>query len=170
MATFRGSTTKRHIRENITSIIYIFALLYVIFAIVSYTYIVIKVRQSRQQFQTSDDCQYCSRVRKDYLLPGMIISSYIVLGYIPYIFMHFSYHHHDRDSWELERRSHSIGYGICDLLPTMLCLVDPLTYILFANHYRKTVLYIFFRSSPRIEVTRSIIATTRRSYFLESRM
>lgn len=132
----RGVTKNQNARKYITVSLYVIGILYVVFAVFTYSYIVIALRTSRQRFR----CVQCSIVRKDYLLPGLIISSFVLLGYIPYMFIHFSYHQLNRTGHQFEPPKESLGYNICDLLPTCLCLVDALLYIFVSNRYRRTIM------------------------------
>ena len=142
----RGVTPSHYLRETITTMIYVFGGSYVMFAIITYSYIMLKIRMSMQTFSSS---RYRLRVRKEFLVPGVIILTFLFLYYIPYAVYHFIYKQLDRTHSASEKRSHLVGYAICDLLPSVAYGADAFIYIIFTKRYRNIIINMFKCSRPQ---------------------
>ena len=113
-----------------------------IFAIVTYSFILRKIKISRRRFRLNGSIHRFP-MRKEFLVPGLIILTFPLLYYFPYVAYHFIYKQLDRNRTSMERRSHSVGFAICDLLPSFAYGADALTYIVFTKQYRSIVKNMF---------------------------
>ena len=93
---------------------------YVIFTLMTYFFIFVALRRSREQFEAAET-NHRTVNRKQYLVPCLIILTFVCLYEIPYAIQN--------DSNE----------NICILFQILGLLCDPVIYIFLSPHYRKVL-------------------------------
>ena len=103
-----------------------------VFLLVSYTFIIIRLKKSRDLFKNiNSESELSNRksIRKEHLVPGVIVVTFLLFYCLPFV----------------------VEKAIGDHQALYLCgnvglLTDPLTYIFLAKHYRNNVVRIFCHS------------------------
>ena len=97
---------------------------YLIFVIVSYSIIVYKLHESRKKFKRKETDDRV-RFRKEYLIPTLIIMSFLVLYGIPSIIYTYT--------------KSALVYKICMIVQHIGLLTDALIYVFLSKQYRGVV-------------------------------
>ena len=107
----------------------LFNIVYLVYSIISYIIAYVVVRRSREMFGTSRT-QQDKKVAKILLVPGILISTFIIFNVIPFVIMLPE---------ALRKQENDIKYQICKLITFGGFIVDPLSYVLLMKHYRKSI-------------------------------
>lgn len=110
--------------------------LYIILVIATYSFIIYKVNQSREQFRlpTSRQSHEGMKFKKEYLIPTLIIISFIVLYYLPLVIITI-----------LQSRGYlrTITIDLYNLLICLGLIFDPMIYVFLTKHYRDIIVRRF---------------------------
>jgi hypothetical protein len=111
------------------------ALPFLVLSITTYTMIIQKVQSSRRAFKNSSHIQLSRmKLKKMYLIPLFIITTYLLFYFIPWLV--FSIHLVHRT-----RGFHTFLVGeTFEVITGIVLLVDPLIYIWLTSKYRKVIL------------------------------
>lgn len=107
-------------------------ILYIMLAIATYILAIYSVRRSRRYFKRDGSTTYQEERRKQFLVPGVIIGTFLVFFMIPFA---VNYQHTIITSSNSSLRSRLHCISICFGM-----LTDPITYIFLCKHYRKSLL------------------------------
>ena len=102
---------------------FILGCLYIIFAIFTYSFIMRRVRRSRQQLRATNVIGHI-QIRREFLLPTILISTGIMFYTIPMLILNIV-------QWkgnEVEKRSRYVGYNVCYILLAVGVVADALTF------------------------------------------
>ena len=113
------------------------ALSYASFAISTYGVILWKIRQSR--IKSHHETEKKLKFRKEYLVPCIIISTYICFYIIPKL-VH---------SFYLSKNANPSLVSLSILLPKIGLLTDPIVYLFLSKHYRDCITRHCIRVSPK---------------------
>ena len=145
--------------------------IYTIFAVATYSLIVIRIRSARKQFgrsqrrttttatMTEDDDggsrrrkvtrQTSTRIAlkssKEFLVPTILISSYLLLYIAPLVVTNFSFVESTGVNWRelgddiAKKKSESLSYCALTALPYVGIVIDGITYIFLTKHYRENI-------------------------------
>lgn len=101
-------------------------IIFIVFCLVTYSMAFYTVRKSNREFHGSVENER-KRLKKVLLIPGILISTYIVFYIIPYIIDLPQILNFEKDYYNRPVREIVVHFGL---------IADPLTYIFFAKHYR----------------------------------
>ena len=130
----------------------------IITAIMTYYMIIVQIKNARKRFRTGVPNQN-RMVKKEYLVPITLISSYLLLYIVPYLITNFSPR---GGKTEFETRMVSVRHNTCLMLPQLGVIVDAFTYIFLGKQYRNVLLQATQRSrSTASSFALSVISTIR---------
>lgn len=104
----------------------------IILIIITYSLVLIKLKHSNEQFQTYR-ATVEGKVKRQFLVPAIILITFIFLYGIPSLIIHFSESFDQNNDYE---KSGDIKILVCLLLQRIGLAADPFVYILFSKHYR----------------------------------
>ena len=133
------------IRQQINWIAVVFGGIGVITAISTYYMIIKKLRASRKHLQTSVHNPR-SKVKKEFMVPAVLISTYIILYAIPSLIINF-YPWSWQGEDEVNLKLFSTGYCICLVIPQIGAIVDAFTFTILSKHYRDTIINLLRNNS-----------------------
>ena len=120
--------------------------IYIIFAVATYSLIFIRIRSAKKQFGGSQpSTQTALKSSKEFLVPTILISSYLLLYVVPFVVNNFSFVDASGDNWRdlgdiiSKKRSESLSYCVVTALPYLGVAVDGITYIFLTKHYRENI-------------------------------
>ena len=142
-------TAKESIRIWMNAVGLVVAVAVAILSIKTYYMIIVAIKNSRESFPRTR-AQNSKLLKKEFLVPTILISTYIGLYIIPYLVLNF-YPWAEKD--ELKRRLVSTKYCVIWIFPTIGNLADAITYIFLVKHYRDTLVNIFRRSTYNMSTT-----------------
>lgn len=119
-----------------------FVAVYIILVICTYVKIFKSVKHSRRSYRRKNlnsrsEVRTIHRMKKEYLVPILIIATYIGLYAIPYPI--FRLLPMDAKTLE-EEKANVLRSRICELILWSGFIVDPIVYIFLTKHYRKIIL------------------------------
>ena len=108
-------------------------ILYIISIVVTYSFIISKIIKSRKQFSSTTTRHSHQQInfKKEYLVPTMIIVSFVLLYLVPYLFRTFFQIHSSR--MRIIK-----GYSL-NFIFFFGVIFDPVVYILMTKHYRDII-------------------------------
>lgn len=101
---------------------------YTILTIVTYTFIILERNRSRKMSNPDDTADNLGGNRKEMLVPGLIILSFLLLCCVPHL-IHF-----------FMRPMSVIDRKMVELFMMLGLLTDPFIYVFFVPHYRKVII------------------------------
>ena len=129
------------LRHYLTEIGISIMVLYVVFAVITYTIIAVNVHRSKRLRQQPNREHQQRQVKfgKEFFVPFVLIISFITTYQIPLAL-------HILLPWNgttVKSRSKSLVYCFCRLLPYIGTLPDAITYVFFHKGYRENIKSIF---------------------------
>ena len=126
------------IRVKLNRICLTFGIIYIIFTIVTYAIIIKRIRKSRELFRTSNEI---GSVKKEFLVPTILIITYFAFYMIPMAIMDFI-------PWkgnEVKVFTGYIRHKVLLILPVLGMISDAVVYIFLNKHYRKGIIEKCFK-------------------------
>ena len=125
--------------------------IYLIFAIIAYSHIIIKIKKSRERFGSNPTKRNKSNIKNDFMTPGLIVLTYIVLYGIPPFIIRFG------GVNDIEQKSKTIMINVSKFIQTVGLCIDPILYVLLTKTYRERFANMLLRSRclPDISSLRS---------------
>ena len=136
LGTLKGALPSSVHSKRINVALLIIVIAYIIFSVATYAFIIYKLRKMSPQQQDVG-----LKFRKKFLVPLIIVSTFILLYVIPIAILIFVYQY-----WSggiAEKRSKSAGFGICLVLPMFGFFCDSITYLFLTGAYRKAFFKLF---------------------------
>lgn len=139
LATAVFQATHAQYKEKVCSVFIAIAVVHFILATYTYIRIFISVRKSRNQFGTpkANANNDSKDFRKRFLVPGVIVTNFVVFYIIPYSVYRFT-HRSVRQDAEMEVDDY-VFMKISRFLTVIGLGADPVTYVLLTKHYRDIV-------------------------------
>lgn len=109
--------------------------IYLLFVICTYIAIVIKIKQSREQFGESRDEQ-SKTFKKQFLIPTIIICVFVFLYMVPgFILAYILQYSNENSAWNV-----TLYKEICLFLQGLGLIMDPIVYVLPTKQYRDMIM------------------------------
>ena len=115
----------------LTNVLLAIAISYLIVAIGTYSFIAIKI--NRQQGQSPSRLRF----RKEFLMPLIIILTFVLFHAIPLAILIYIYHYWEGEN--VEKRSQHVWYGICSLGAGLGYISDVVTYVFLTPRYKSSL-------------------------------
>ena len=146
--------TRLHYKENIFHHLGASLLcISIILSIVTYTIIGIRIKRSRELLRKAD-VLYAARetrkLRKEYLVPGLIIFCTILFFAMPYHLMNYL-------AEPVKTRKKYILWESMNIIICIGFTLDPIIYIFLTKHFRKIIMEKFFPCRRRLVVNVSTV-------------
>lgn len=126
---------------TVICIFFVIGILYILMAITTYGIVVYKLKKSNQEFTPSGNC--CrSKMKKQFLVPGVIILTFLVFYVIPYSVQRV-----------ILRNRPGVRAGVCQVMQMFGLIIDPIIYIFLTKHYR-TLIYTWCLSCLKCQPCR----------------
>ena len=109
------------------------AIIYVIFAIIAYMHIITIIKKSRNMFGKNFIKNNKSHIKNDFITPGLIILTYIVLYGIPTLIIR------NVGAQYMGQKSKTIIRDVCKFIMSLGLCVDPILYVLLTKTYRERI-------------------------------
>ena len=148
MGLATGITKSFWLRQQINWIAIVLGGIGLMTAVSTYCMIIRKVRRSRKQSQRAV-LNPGARLKKEFMVPTVLISTYITLYIIPSLIINF-YPWPWKGEDEFKLRLVSTSYCVCLVIPQIGAIADAFTFTLLAKHYRDAVIKFFRRDRPVI--------------------
>ena len=147
LATVLGSVSAMchyHTRRRMNTVAFIVGSIYLLCAVITYILIVRRLRKSRIQSGRADYQNHNVKLKKEFLMPSVLVCVDIILYNIPLFVINFVLGDTLGDSeWRrsntYEHGGHVVGYSIIYAVPYLGTTVDAFTYVFCTQHYRRSI-------------------------------
>lgn len=146
------------VRKAIWYILIFIGSSFVLFAMITYTIVFYKLKKSKQQFTTPGNNDTRKTIKKQFLVPGLLILSFLLLYTIPSAFLHVQILGGKYKSFKRFR----IEMGVCQIFMMSGLIADSFTYIFLSKHYRDIIIP-WFECCNRCSKSRDIEVSASRS-------
>ena len=138
------SLRKTVIIDSLQYILISMCVIYVGLAVVTYSIVLWRSRKRREMIRSA------TVNKKQYLVPGLIILTFLLLYHIPYPIYIMT--PNTSETYE-EEYAYFIRFEVCEKLQMLGLVVDPIIYVLLSKHYRDSIMNIFTRREGSSDVT-----------------
>ena len=149
--SLEGLKWEKHFRASIEPwyLLWSIAVLYIIVAICTYSVIIWRLRKRRMKRREMISVRNAIENNKQYLVPGLIILTFILLYLIPYPLQRTYFK-------SLSPKQNDMKETICELLTQLGLIVDPIIFVLFTKHYRESLVKVIVKRKQRREVAPNV--------------